>query len=474
MNDLLTPDICIIGAGSGGLTVAAVTARLGLDVVLIEKDRMGGDCLNYGCVPSKSLIAAAKAAHAPNNSRAFGVDLGQAAVDFATVQAHVQEVIAGIAPHDSVERFEGLGVTVLKYAARFTGPREVAAGDIRVRARRFVIATGSSPAAPPIPGLDTVKYLTNETVFDLESLPDHLVVLGGGPIGLEMAQAFRRLGAQVTVASLAFLEKDDPDLSPVVLESLKADGIRLLPGASATEVAAAREGVRVSVKSDKGTEDITGSHLLVATGRKPNIEGMGLKAAGILFDKGGIRVDRRLRTSNRRIFAIGDVTGRYQFTHTAAYDAGIVIRNAAFRLPAKARNTAVPWVTFTDPELAHVGMTEAMARDAGHKNLRILRWPFSENDRARAERDTRGLIKVVATKRGKILGASIVGAQAGELIQPWCLAMERGLKLAALASYIAPYPTRGEITKRVAGEFFTPSLFGGRTRWLVRMLAKLG
>jgi len=474
MSDLLTPDICIIGAGSGGLTVAAVTAQLGLDVVLIEKDRMGGDCLNYGCVPSKSLIAAAKAAHAPDSSRAFGVDLGQAAVDFAAVMSHVRDVIAGIAPHDSVERFEGLGVTVLNHAARFTGPDEVTAGDIRVRARRFVIATGSSPAAPPIPGLDTVKYLTNETLFDLESLPDHLVILGGGPIGLEMAQAFRRLGAEVTVASLAFLEKDDPDLSRVVLESLKADGVRLLPGASATWVAETPEGVRVSVESDRGTEDITGSHLLIATGRKPNIEGMGLEAAGIQFDKGGIKVDRRLRTSNRRIFAIGDVTGRYQFTHTAAYDAGIVIRNAAFRLPARARDKAIPWVTFTDLELAHVGLTEAMASDAGHTDLRILRWPFAENDRARAERDTRGLIKVIATRRGKILGASIVGTNAGDLIQPWCLAIERGLKLSALASYIAPYPTRGEITKRVAGEFFTPSLFGGRTRWLVRMLAKLG
>jgi pyruvate/2-oxoglutarate dehydrogenase complex dihydrolipoamide dehydrogenase (E3) component len=474
MTDLLTPDLCIIGAGSGGLTVAAVSAQLGLDVVLIEKERMGGDCLNYGCVPSKSLIAAAKAAHAPETTATFGVSLGQAKVDFAAVQSHVRDVIAGIAPHDSVERFEGLGVTVLKDPARFTAPDEVTAGDIRVRARRFVIATGSSPAAPPIPGLDTVKYLTNETLFDLDTLPEHLIVLGGGPIGLEMAQAFRRLGANVTVASLAFLEKDDPELSQVVLESLKADGIRLLPGASATWVAEARDGVRVSVESDKGAEDITGSHLLVATGRKPNIEDLGLEAAGILFGKSGIKVDKRLRTSNRRIFAIGDVTGRYQFTHTAAYDAGIVIRNAAFRLPARARDRAVPWVTFTDPELAHVGLTEAMARTKGHTDLRILRWPFAENDRARAERDTRGLIKVIATRRGKILGVSIVGAQAGDLIQPWCLAIERGLKLSALASYIAPYPTRGEITKRVAGEFFTPSLFGERTRWLVRMLAKLG
>ena len=474
MTDLLTPDLCIIGAGSGGLTVAAVAAQLDLDVVLIEKDRMGGDCLNYGCVPSKSLIAAAKAAHAPETSGVFGVDLGQAKVDFAAVRDHVQGVIKGIEPHDSVERFEGLGATVLKGAARFTGPKEAKVGDTRIRARRFVIATGSSPAAPPIPGLDTVNYLTNETVFNLDTLPEHLIILGGGPIGLEMAQAFRRLGSAVTVASLAFLEKEDTELSAVVLESLKADGVRLLPGATATEIAEAREGLRVSVKSDQGTEDITGSHLLLATGRKPNIEGLGLDTAGITADKRGIKVDKRLRTSNRRIFAIGDVTGRFQFTHTAAYDAGIVIRNTVFRLPAKARDNAVPWVTFTDPELAHVGLTEVMARDAGHEDLRVLKWPFAENDRARAERDTRGFIKVVATGRGKVLGASIVGAGAGDLIQPWCLAIDRGLNLSALASYIAPYPTRGEITKRVAGEFFTPTLFGGRTKWLVRMLAKLG
>ncbi len=475
MSDNLSPDLCIIGAGSGGLSVAAVAAQLGLDVVLIEKGKMGGDCLNYGCVPSKSLIAAAERAASARTAGPFGVKLNEPEIDFARVHAHVHEVIAAIAPHDLVERFEGLGATVIRDHARFTGPREVVAGDKRIRARRFVIATGSGPAAPPIDGLAETPYLTNETIFDLTACPDHLIVIGGGPIGLEMAQAFRRLGAQVTVVTLAFLEKDDPELAAVVLGALGREGVELMDGVSVEKIHAQDGGVAVTVKTEDGKmRHIAGSHLLVATGRTPSTADLGLDAAGVAHDRRGIKVDRRLRTSNKRIFAVGDVTGRFQFTHTASYDAGIVVRNAVFRLPAKAKASATPWVTYTDPELAHVGLTEAMAHASGHKDFTVLRWPFAENDRAQAERATEGLIKVVATKRGKVLGATIVGRHAGELIHPWVIAIDRGLKLSAMASYIAPYPTLGEISKRMAGEFFTPTLFSARTKWLVRLLAKLG
>lgn len=472
MTDLLKPDLCVIGAGSGGLTVTAVAAQMGLDVVLIEKAKMGGDCLNYGCVPSKSLIAAAKFAHAPATSPAFGVTLGAPEVNFARVHDHIRAVIAGIAPHDSVERFEGLGATVIEAAARFTGPREVEAGGQRIRARRYVVAAGSHPTVPPIPGLDGVPFLTNETIFDLKELPAHLLIMGGGPIGMEMAQAFRRLGADVTVASPGFLAKDDPELTEILRVRLEKEGVRHVVG-KVGEVGRTADGITLKVQTGDETQTVSGSHLLVAAGRAPNTGGLGLEEAGIDVTERGISVDNRLRTSNRRIYAIGDITGRFQFTHTAGYDAGIVIRNALFRWPARARADMIPWVTYTDPELAHVGLTEAEARDQGHWDLRVLRWPFAENDRARTERDTEGLIKVVATARGKILGASILGSGAGELIQPWCLALADGLKLSALASYIAPYPTRGEITKRAAGEFFAPALFGARARWLVRLLMKL-
>ncbi|RMF07911.1 MAG: dihydrolipoamide dehydrogenase [Alphaproteobacteria bacterium] len=471
----LTPDLCVIGAGSGGLSVAAVAAQLDLDVVLVEKGEMGGDCLNYGCVPSKSLIAAAKRAAQARSSGPFGITAKDPKVDFLRVHHHIHDVIATIAPHDSVERFEGLGVTVIRDHARFTGPREVVAGGVTIRARRFVIAAGSRPAVPPIRGLEQTPYLTNETIFDLTALPEHLLVVGGGPIGLEMAQAFRRLGSRVTVATLAFLEKDDPEMAGVVLDTLRREGVDLIDRATVERVEPRTGGVAVSVKDADGkVRRIEGSHLLLAIGRTPNVNDLGLDAANVAFDQRGIKVDRRLRTSNRRIYAIGDVTGRFQFTHCAEYDAGIVIRNAVFRLPARARDNAIPWVTFTDPELAHVGLTEAMARDLGHRDLRVLRWSFADNDRARADRTTEGLIKVIATRRGKVLGATIVGHQAGELIHPWVIAIESRLKLSALARYIAPYPTRGEVTKRVAGAFYTPTLFSARTKWLVRLLSRLG
>lgn len=466
-------DICVIGGGSAGLSVAAGASQMGARTVLVERARMGGDCLNYGCVPSKALLAAGRRARIANNSAGFGID-GHAMVDFARVKAHVAGVIAAIAPNDSVERFEGLGVTVIQADARFTGPRELVAGDTVVRAKRFVIATGSRAAIPPVPGLEGLPYLTNETIFGLQEKPSHLLILGGGPIGLEMAQAHRNLGCEVTVIEMAAIAgKDDPELVELLRGGLAGEGIRLLERTRALGVAATDGGIRVMTEKDGIAGEVTGSHLLVATGRAPNVEGLGLEAAGVRYGKKGIEVDARLRTVNRRIFAIGDVAGPYQFTHMAGYHAGIVIRNALFRLPAKVDYSAVPWVTFTEPELAQVGMSEAAARER-HGGIRILRSGFHENDRAQAERETAGYAKIVTLPNGRILGATILGPQAGELIALWALAVSRKMKIGAIASLILPYPTLGETGKRAAGSFYTPKLFSERTRKIVRFLLKFG
>ena len=467
-------DIVVIGAGSGGLSVAAGAAQMGARTILIEKGKMGGDCLNYGCVPSKALIAAGHAAHQVRNSGKFGVNGHEPEVDFAKVHDHVHGVIAAIAPHDSVERFEGLGVDVIQGAARFVSPREVDVNGTRIRARRFVIATGSSAAVPPIPGLADVPYLTNETVFDLTERPDHLIVIGGGPIGAELAQAQRRLGAKVTIVERdRILAKDDPEVTGIVRERLAAEGVSMLEAVEIVSVAQQGNGIAVTVEQDGEERIVSGSHLLVAAGRKPNIDGLGLDDAKIEHTGRGITVDDRLRTTNKRVFAIGDVAGSFQFTHMAGYHAGIVIRNALFNLPAKVKSHAVPWVTYTDPEIAHVGMTEAQARQRYGEKVRVLRWSFEENDRAQAERETDGLVKVVLGPGGKILGASIAGLHAGELLQSWILAIDQGLKIGAMANLIAPYPTLGEVNKRAAGSYYTPSLFSDRTRKLVGLMQHL-
>jgi len=474
MSELIQTDICVIGAGSGGLSVAAGAAQMGAKTVLIEKGKMGGDCLNYGCVPSKALIAAGHAANTTRHAGKFGVNGHEPEVNFAAVNDHVHSVIAAIAPHDSVERFEGLGVNVIQGAARFTGPREVEVNGTRIRAKRFVVATGSSAAHPPIPGLKDVPYFTNETIFDLRDRPEHLIVIGGGPIGSELAQAHRRLGSKVTLVEMfKILGKDDPEVTGIVRERLAEEGIEMLEGVKISGVAQAGNGISVTIDADGETTTLTGSHLLVAAGRRPNVDGLDLEKAGIEFSPKGIKVDDRLRTTNKRVFAIGDVAGGYQFTHMAGYHAGIVIRNALFRLPAKVNYDAVPWVTYTDPEIAHVGMTEADARTRYGETIKVLRWSFDENDRAQAERETDGLIKVVVAKGGRILGVSIAGPHAGELLMPWVLAISQKLKIGAMASFIAPYPTLGEVSKRVAGSYFTPALFGARTRKLVGLLQRL-
>ena len=474
MSDVLKPDLCIIGAGSGGLSVAAGAVQMGASVVLIEGHKMGGDCLNYGCVPSKALLAAAKAAQAHRTSGPFGVAGHEPEIDYAQAMAHVRSVIAGIEPHDSVERFESLGVTVLQDFAKFTGPRTVEAAGRTIEARRFVIATGSGPMVPPIPGLDTVPYLTNETLWDLRELPQRLVIIGGGPIGLEMAQAHRRLGSEVVILEAAkALGKDDPEIATVALDRLRAEDIDLREGAKVTGVSS--DSGNISVTLEDGIS-VTGSHLLVAVGRKANVGNLGLDAAGVDHTPKGVAVTDGLRSvSNSRVYAIGDVAGGLQFTHVAGYQAGLVIRNALFRLPVRNRTDMIPWVTYTDPEVAHVGLTEADARAEHGDRVETARFDFAENDRARAELRTTGFAKAVIGRRGKILGCSIVGASAGELIQAWALAISKGMKVGDMAGHVAAYPTLGEISKRTAGAYYAPRLFeSGRVKWIVRLLARLG
>jgi pyruvate/2-oxoglutarate dehydrogenase complex dihydrolipoamide dehydrogenase (E3) component len=467
MPELLKPDICVIGAGAGGLSVAAAAAAFGASVVLVEKGKMGGDCLNAGCVPSKSLIATAKHARAIARATSFGLAAQPPEVDFGKVNKHVHDVIAAIAPNDSKERFTGLGVRVLEGSARFKNRRTVTVGEgIEIRARRFVIATGSSPSLPPIPGLATTPHLTNETVFDLAERPEHLVVIGAGPVGLELAQAFRRLGAAVTVLEAAQpLAHEDPECVPVVLERLAREGVDLR---SPVEVR-----IAVVVRDAGGEQTISGSHLLIATGRRANTEELGLKEARVAANEQGILVDEGLKTRNKRIYAVGDVVGATQFTHVANYHAGIVIRNVLFRQPAKVNEDVIPRVTFTDPELAHVGLTEAQARERGVR-FRVLRWPYHENDRAQTERTTGGHIKIVTDRKGTVLGATIVGAGAGEMITSWTLAVTQKLNVRAFAGIVVPYPTLAEIGKRAAITYFTPSLTNSWVRRIIGLLRRFG
>jgi pyruvate/2-oxoglutarate dehydrogenase complex dihydrolipoamide dehydrogenase (E3) component len=468
----LTPDLCIIGAGAAGLSVAAGAAQLGLSVVLFEAGEMGGDCLNYGCVPSKALIAAATLVHKARNGAAIGLDTTGVAVDWPRVKAHVKRAIAAIAPHDSQERFEGLGVTVIREQARFADARTVISAGARVRARRFVIATGSRPVLPPIPGLAEAGALTNETIFDIAALPSKLLILGGGAIGIELGQAFRRLGAQVTIVEAArALGAADVEAREVVLARLRAEGVEVLEGWKATQVEGA---ARLTIASERGeTRSLEGSHLLVATGRAPALANLDLEAANVAYDMSGVHTSATLRSvSNRRVWALGDAAGRGLFTHLAGWHASVFVRNVLFKARTRADALAIPSVTFSDPELAQIGFTEAEARQ--HVDgVQAARWSFSDNDRAQSAADTEGFCKLVIGKGGKILGATIVGADAGELLAPIALAMAEKRSVRSLTGPVLPYPTRGEIVKRAAGAYYTPKLFSPATRVLVNLLKNI-
>jgi pyruvate/2-oxoglutarate dehydrogenase complex dihydrolipoamide dehydrogenase (E3) component len=468
--DRIETDICIIGAGSGGLSVAAGAAQMGARVVLIEGGEMGGDCLNAGCVPSKALIAAAKAAQAMRSGAQFGVSPVEPEIDFRAVKDYVANVIETIAPVDSQERFEGFGINVIRAWARFTGPDTVEAGGKTIKARRFVIATGSLPFVPPIPGVETVPYLTNETIFAQRERPGHLIVIGGGPIGLEMAQAHRRLGCNVTVIEGArAFGRDDPEMAAVVLDNLRAEGVVILEESPVTQLSGTSGDVTVTLKDGRA---IRGTHILMAVGRQVQLDRLDLPVAGVEFTRRGVTVGANLRSSNRRVYAVGDAAGGLQFTHVAGYHAGILIRQIVLGLPAKTSTRHIPWVTYTDPELAQVGLTEAEARKAHGAALTVLRQDFHHNDRAQAEGKAKGLMKVMVVK-GRPVGVSIAGPQAGELIGLWAFAIASNAKMGAIAGMVAPYPTLGEISKRAAGAYFSPKLFDNPTlKTVVRLVQR--
>ncbi len=469
-------DICIIGAGSAGLSVASGAAQLGRSVVLFEADEMGGDCLNYGCVPSKALIAAGKHAHAFSSGEIFGVKVEKPTVNFETVKSHIQGVIDHIAPVDSQERFEGLGCTVIRERARFKDANTVESDTTEIKAKRFVIAVGSRASAPPIPGLADTPYLTNETIFSVETQPKKLLVIGAGPIGLELGQAFKRLGSDVEIVDIAApLGRSEPEHAKVLVKSLEAEGVVFHAPAKTKLIRKTKTGVAIDFED--GTT-LTGSHLLVAAGRAPNVDGLELENAGIKYDRRGIDVSESLRTSNKRVYAAGDVAkGMGGLTHAAGYHAGQLIRNFYFSPPfmgdmlGKANTTRMPAAIYSEPELASIGMTEAEALDAGH-NVRCVSWDFEENDRAIAERSNHGGVKIVATKKGKILGASVVGESAGEIIHMISVAMTNKVKISGLAQIISPYPTRSEAVKRAASSWYTDALFSSRTRKIAGFLTK--
>jgi pyruvate/2-oxoglutarate dehydrogenase complex dihydrolipoamide dehydrogenase (E3) component len=465
-------DLAVIGAGAAGLSVVAGAAQLGASVLLVERAEMGGDCLNTGCVPSKALLAAAHAARTVREAARFGVITEPPLIDWDRLRAHVLGTIATIAPVDSETRFRSLGATVLRGEARFIDPAAIVVDGRRITARRFVIAAGSRAAVPPIAGLDAVPYWTNDSLFDLSVRPEHLLILGGGPIGLEMADAFSGLGCRVSVIeSGRIAARDDPELVAGLRQALADRGVVIREGVTVTEVAPGP----VLVLED-GTL-VSGSHLLVAAGRTPDLAALDLAAGNIQAGHAGIATDRGLRSlTNRAVFAAGDIAdpaglGPRAFTHVGSYHAGIIIRRVLFRLPARVDYATLPRVTYTDPELAQAGLTEAEAVAAGMK-VQVLRWPLAENDRSIAERDTAGLVKLVVC-RDRVVGAGILAPHAGEMISQWTLAIAQRTRLSALAGLIVPYPTRSEAAKRAAGSFFAPRLFSSRTKTLVRLLSRL-
>jgi pyruvate/2-oxoglutarate dehydrogenase complex dihydrolipoamide dehydrogenase (E3) component len=472
-------DLGIIGGGAAGLTAAAGGAQFGARTILVEKSpQLGGDCLHRGCVPSKTLIRAAAVWHLAGRATAFGLPpLVRPSVDLGAVMDRVREVIDQLQQHDSPERFCGLGAEVRFGSPRFSDEHVVESEGRRIAARHWIIATGSSPVVPPLDGLSSVPYWTNETVFLQRTLPGRLIVLGGGPIGLEIAQAFARLGSRVTIVEFAdqILGPEDADMAGMLGTRLEAEGVRILTGAKALKVDSAGAAIRLTVgpvAHEAPPAVLEGDALFLSTGRKPNTQDLALEKAGVAFTPRGITTDGRMRTSRPHIYACGDVNGQYPFTHVAGYEAGVALTNAILRLPRKVDYGRVGWCTYTDPEVASIGYNEKRARKEGLE-YRVVEESFRDNDRAQAERETLGKIKVLLDRRGRLLGCQILGAHAGELIHEWVIALSGGVKLSTLAGAVHVYPTLAEISKRAAGKIFADRLFSEGTKGLLRLLFSL-
>ncbi len=472
-----THDIIIIGGGAAGLTAAAGCSQLGMRTALIEKQHMGGDCLYHGCVPSKTLLKTATvyshAAHFPDFGLPRVSRLPQpSAID---VMARVRKVIEAIAPHDSPERFEKLGVEVFHSGAKFIKENEIElkGGDIstHLSANRIIVSTGSSPAVPPIPGLQETGFITNLDVFDLERFPERVIVLGGGPIGVEMAQAFARLGTRVSIIDKAahVLPREDADMADYVEAALRRDGVDLSLGVKIVKVEAGKKEKLVTIRVDGQDKLIQCDEILVALGRRGNIAELDLDAAGIKTERSFIKVDRTLRTSNPRVYAAGDVNGNYMFTHVAGAEGSFLVRSLALHLPGSMSYQNVPWCTYSDPELASIGYNETRAQQAG-LTYRTVFTGFDEIDRARAEGYEEGQIKILLDRKERIIGVQIAGGHAGELLLPAVIAVQQHWKLGTLMKPIYPYPTMAEIHKRAAGNYLSPKLFNPRVRKLLKII----
>jgi pyruvate/2-oxoglutarate dehydrogenase complex dihydrolipoamide dehydrogenase (E3) component len=472
-------DLGILGGGAAGLTAASGAARFGAKTILIEKSgRLGGDCLHYGCVPSKTLIRTARVYSLSRRSTEFGLpEVPPQSVDLGAVMDRVKSVINEIQQHDSPERFCSLGAKIVFGNAAFTDDHAVVIDGQGISAKSWIIATGSSPALPPVAGLDTVPYWTNETIFNQRQLPASLIVLGGGPIGLELAQAMGRLGSQVTVVEFMeqILGPEDDDIADILRIRLQEEKIKVLTATRALRAQYIDGAIHLTIAGNSGNgrpEAIRASALLVATGRKPNIDGLGLDAAGVKFTPRGIPTNTRMKTNIGHIYAAGDVNGRFPFTHVAGYEAGVALTNAILHLPRRVDYGKIGWCTYTDPEIASIGLNEKGAQTSGIK-YRLWEEHLAENDRARAEGETAGKIKLLATPSGKLLGCQIIGTHAGELIHEWILAVNAGVKISAIAGAIHIYPTVSEISRQVAGKIFAEKIFSGRTRNILQFLFSL-
>jgi pyruvate/2-oxoglutarate dehydrogenase complex dihydrolipoamide dehydrogenase (E3) component len=471
-------DIGILVGGAAGLTVAAGAAQLGAKTLLIEKVKLlGGDCLHFGCVPSKTLIRTARVYHELKHAEKYGLPRVEAPpIDYRAVAKRIQSVISRIQAHDSEERFCRLGARVEFGEAEFVDEHSIRLNGATLSAKTWVIATGSSAAVPPLEGLDRTPHLTNRDLFSLDRLPQSLIVLGAGPIGVEMAQAFCRLGSKVTVVEHAdqVLINEDKDMADIVRDVMAAEGVVFHLNAKALSFKDLGEERQVVVQHQNGeTANLRAEAVLVAVGRAANVKGLGLDAINVEFDRRGLNVDQRLRTTpHQHIFAAGDVTGTYQFTHAAGYEGGIVVSNAIFHLPRKTDYTFLPWCTFTSPELASIGMNEKRATQAGLE-YSVYTEEFKDNDRSLAEGEDVGKIKMILDAKERPLGVQILGPHAGELISEWVAALNGKMKLATLTAAVHPYPTLGEINKRVAGNFFSRKLFSEKVKKTLKFLFSL-
>jgi pyruvate/2-oxoglutarate dehydrogenase complex dihydrolipoamide dehydrogenase (E3) component len=462
-------DLVIVGAGSGGLVAARFAAQLGAKVALIEKGRIGGDCTWTGCVPSKALLKVAKVAHEIRTARRYGISTSTTSpgMDMPAVREYVRNAIASVYKFETPEMLAEEGIEVIFGAARFTDPSTIVAGNREIQSKAFLLTTGARPSIPSITGIRDVPFITYEQIFDNDVLPRTLLIVGGGPIGIEMAQAYQRLGSQVTVVGKAVLPNEDPDVQELIKTVLEREGVRfVLERANAVR----RDGGSVVISIE--TEEVTGDLLLVAAGRKPNTEGLDLEKAGVKYSPAGIPVDDRLRTNVHHIYAAGDITGGYQFTHYAGWQAFQAVRNALLPGSASGISDVVPWVTFTDPEAAHVGLTEPEARTKHRDRIQVHRWELGKVDRAVCENDASGFLKVITDQDSTILGASMVAARAGEAIVELVIAMKSKLKIADLAGTIHPYPTYSTGVQQLAADITVTHLLSGTSGKLIRGLSR--